>query len=279
LNSKRLRRQLVRISFTYLAYLAVLVVFLGPILYLVWGSLHRTGAIASTPPDFTAPITFANYAKLFGELEFGRYLMNSIAIAGGSTLVGLAAGSAASYCIARLDLKLLSVVTLVARMAPGVMFLIPIRVVAERIGALDSVPLNYALLVFVHLIITLPVCVWLLIPFFEAIPRGVLEAAELDGCSVHQAFWRIALPMVRPGLAVATIIAFVFSWNYFLFALGLASAKTVTLPVIAFSFIGIGQLDWGGLMAAAVVIAAPTTLLVFAAQGLLVRGLIAGAMK
>lgn len=264
---------------TYLAYLVILVVFLGPIVFMVWGSVHHSGAIASSPPKFTAAATLDNYVKLFERMNFARYLVNSIVIAGGSTLIGLTAGAMAAYGIARLRLRLLSIVTLVARMAPGVLFLIPLRLVAVRFGAIDSVPLNYLLLVLVHLIITLPLCVWLLIPFFEGVPRAVEEAAEIDGCTLRRTFWTIALPMVRPGLAVAAVISFIFSWNYFLFALALANVDTVPLPVIAFNFIGIGQYDWGGLMAAAVIIAVPTTVLTLIAQRFLVRGFMGGAVR
>lgn len=263
----------------YAAYLVMLVAFLGPVAFMAWGSVHTSGEIASSPPAFAAAATLDNYIKLFQEMNFGRYLMNSIIIAGGSTLIGLAAGSAAAYSIARLRLRTLSVVTLVARMAPGVLFLIPLRLVAAKFGALDSVPLNYVLLVLVHLIITLPLCVWLLIPFFEGIPQSVQEAAEMDGCNLRQTFWAVALPIVKPGLAVAAVISFIFSWNYFIFALGLATVDTLPMTVIAFNFIGIGQYDWGGLMAAAVIIAAPTTVLTLIAQRFLVRGLAGGAVK
>lgn len=264
---------------TYVAYAVILVVFLGPVAFMFWGSLHRSGQIASSPPDFTAAATFDNYVKLFQGMEFGRYLVNSIVISGGATLIGLAAGACAAYCIARLGLRMLSLVTLVARMAPGVLFLIPLRVVAIKFGALESVPLNYILLILVHLIITLPLCVWLLLPFFEGIPTSIQEAAEIDGCNLRRTFWVIALPMVKPGLAVAGVISFIFSWNYFLFALALANVNTLPMTVIAFNFIGIGQYDWGGLMAAAVIIAAPTTLLTLFAQRFLVRGLAGGAVK
>lgn len=264
---------------TYAAYLVILVVFLGPVLFMVWGSVHRSGAIASSPPELTAAATFDNYVKLFTNMDFGRYLVNSIVISGGATIIGLAAGATAAYCIARLGLKMLSIVTLVARMAPGVLFLIPLRLVAIKFGALDSIPLNYLLLILVHLIITLPLCVWLLIPFFEGVPRSVQEAAEIDGCNLRRTFWSIALPMVKPGLAVASVISFIFSWNYFLFALALANVKTLPMTVIAFNFIGVGQYDWGGLMAAAVIIAAPTTVLTLVAQRFLVRGLAGGAVK
>lgn len=267
------------IALTYLAYAVILAVFLGPVLFMAWGSLHGTGAIATSPPDITAPASLDNYVNLFQSMDFGRYLGNSIIIAGGSTLLGLVAGAPAAYCIARLGLKPLSILTIVARMAPGVLFLIPVRTVAIRVGAIDSIPLNYVLLVLVHLIITLPMCIWLLIPFFESVPRAIEEAAEIDGCSMRRTFLTIALPMVRPGIAVAAVISFIFSWNYFLFALGLANADTVPMPVIAFNFIGVGQYDWGGLMAAAVIIAAPTTILTFVAQRFLVRGLTAGAVK
>lgn len=275
----RRERQVFGVGLTYLAYLIILVVFVGPIAFMAWGSFHGNDAIASSPPHLGAAFTLKNYTKLFDQMEFARYFMNSVIIAGGSTLLGLATGAPAAYCIARLRLRALSVLTLLARMAPGVLFLIPIRVVALKIGAIDSVPLNYLLLVLVHLIITLPLCVWLLIPFFESVPSVLGEAAEIDGCTSRRAFWQIALPIVRPGLAVAVMISFIFSWNYFLFALALTNVHTVPMPVIAFNFIGIGQYDWGGLMAAAMVIAAPTTLMTLIGQRFLVRGLAAGAVK
>lgn len=135
------------------------------------------------------------------------------------------------------------------------------------------------LLIAAHLIITLPLAIWLLIPFFEDIPLSIEESAMIDGSSVAQRFRHIVLPLVAPGLSVAVILSFIFSWNYFLFALALANADTMPLPVIAFNFIGQGSSDYGGLMAASTLISLPAIILTVVAQRWIVRGLTGGAVK
>lgn len=108
---------------------------------------------------------------------------------------------------------------------------------------------SYTALILSHAVITLPIVIWVLLPSFDAIPRSVFEAAQVDGCSVTRILWRIAMPLVASGIAVAAILAFVFSWNYFLFALVLSNGDTKTLIAAAFNFIGEGSTQWGALMA------------------------------
>jgi multiple sugar transport system permease protein len=176
-------------------------------------------------------------------------------------------------------LTALGFVTLLARMAPGVLFVLPLFVLSIRIDAPSSTPLNYALLIVAHLIITLPLCIWLLIPFFEEIPISIEEAALIDGATAWQRFRKVVLPLALPGISVALTLSFVFSWNYFLFALALANDQTLPLTVIAFNFIGQGSNDFGGLMAASALISAPALLLTIFAQRWLVRGITGGAVK
>lgn len=164
-------------------------------------------------------------------------------------------------------------------MAPGVLFVVPLFILSINIGAPSNDLLNFALLIGAHLIITLPLCIWLLIPFYEEVPRSLEEAALLDGCTPMQRFSRIVLPLVSPGISVGVTLSFIFSWNYFLFALALASSNTMPLPVIAFNFIGQGSSDYGGLMAASVLISLPAVVLTIVAQRWLVRGLTGGAVK
>jgi multiple sugar transport system permease protein len=118
-----------------------------------------------------------------------------------------------------------------------------------------------------------------LLPFFDNIPRSVLESAQVDGCRSLQILLRIALPVVAPGLIVATILSFIFSWNYFLFALVLSNGDTKTLIAASFNFIGEGATYWGALMAAATLIALPPLVLAFIVQRRLVAGLALGAVK
>jgi multiple sugar transport system permease protein len=263
----------------YTAYAVALLVFFLPVAFMLWSAFRRSVDITGSLFTLTAPLTMENFSGLFSRFPFGQYILNSFIIAGGSTLLGLAIGAPATYAVVRRGSNFVGFIALVARMAPGVMFVLPLFLFSVRIGAPSSTVLNYLLLIAAHLIITLPLCIWLLMPFFEDIPRAIEEAAIIDGAGPWQRFSKIALPLVLPGLAVAVILSFIFSWNFFLFALALANEQTLPLTVIAFNFIGQGSNDYGGLMAASTMIAAPALLLTLFAQRWLVRGLTGGSVK
>jgi multiple sugar transport system permease protein len=160
-------------------------------------------------------------------------------------------------------------------MAPGTLFLLPWYVMFRQVDLIGS----YTALILSHAVITLPIVIWVLLPSFDSIPRSVFEAAQVDGCSVTRILWRIAIPLVGSGIAVSAILAFVFSWNYFLFALVLSNGDTKTLIAAAFNFVGEGSTQWGALMAAATLIALPPLLLATLVQRWLVAGLTLGAVK
>jgi multiple sugar transport system permease protein len=263
----------------YVGYLVAAVIFSGPVLFMLWSAFRRNVDVTGSIFHLTAPLTLDNFIQLFERFQFGYYIRNSFIVAGGSTLLGLALGVPAAYVVVRRRLAALGFVMLLARMAPGVLFVLPLFVLSVRIGGPSSVPINFALLIAAHLIITLPLCIWLLVPFFEDIPASLEEAAMIDGCGVWDRFRNVALPLVLPGLSVAVTLSFIFSWNYFLFALALANVDTLPLPVIAFNFIGQGAGDFGGLMAASTLISLPALVLTIVAQRWLVRGLTGGAVK
>jgi multiple sugar transport system permease protein len=127
--------------------------------------------------------------------------------------------------------------------------------------------------------ITLPMTIWLMIGFFEDIPSELDEAALIDGCNPWQAFYKIALPLTRPGIAASAILSFIFSWNNFMFSLVLANQDTRPLPVAVFSFISYTQVDWGGLNAAATIVTLPVLIMILFAQKHMVRGLTLGSVK
>ncbi|MFI7023077.1 carbohydrate ABC transporter permease [Micromonospora sp. NPDC049900] len=263
----------------YAAYAVFTVIFFGPVLFMLWSSLRRNVDITGSIFAVTSALTLENYTALFERFDFGRYIVNSFIVAGGSTLLGLLLGVPAAYVVVRRNLPGLGFLTLLARMAPGVLFVLPLFVLSVRIDAPSNTMLNYGLLIVAHLIITMPLCIWLLIPFFEEIPISIEESTLIDGANAWQRFTRIALPLALPGLSVALTLSFVFSWNYFLFALALANNETLPLTVIAFNFIGQGSNDFGGLMAASTLISAPALLLTIFAQRWLVRGITGGAVK
>ena len=269
-------RRLVQV---YALYLLAALVFFGPVLFMLWSAFRRNVDITGSIFALGTPLTLENFTNLFDRFVFYYYIRNSFIVAGGSTLLGLALGVPAAYVIVRRKVASIGFVMLLARMAPGVLFVLPLFVLSVQIGAPSNNGLNFALLVTAHLIITLPLCIWLLVPFFEEIPVSLEEAAMLDGCTVWQRFRHVVLPLALPGLSVAVTLSFIFSWNYFLFALALANADTLPLPVIAFNFIGQGASDYGGLMAASTLISLPALLLTVFAQRWLVRGLTGGAVK
>jgi multiple sugar transport system permease protein len=269
-------RRLVQV---YALYLLAALVFFGPVLFMLWSAFRRNVDITGSIFDVTAPLTLENFTNLFDRFVFYYYIRNSAVVAGGSTLLGLALGVPAAYVIVRRGAASIGFLMLLARMAPGVLFVLPLFILSVQVGAPSNNGLNFALLIAAHLIITLPLCIWLLVPFFEDIPISLEEAAMLDGATVWQRFRHVVLPLALPGLSVAVTLSFIFSWNYFLFALALANADTLPLPVIAFNFIGQGASDYGGLMAASTLISLPALLLTVFAQRWLVRGLTGGAVK
>ena len=272
----RVRARVTLAKVGYAVLLAVvLLAFLAPFVWMILNSLKTPLQISQTPPDLVFTPTLANYANVFGSQDFLTYMRNSTIIAGGSTLFALVLGLPASYSIARFRQRTLSTAILVARIVPGITFLIPWFILFRQLHLVDT----FIALILTHMLVGLPFIVWVMIPFFEAIPRELDEAARVDGCSILSAFARVILPLSGPGVLSASILAFIFSWNNFMFSIVLATNRTKTLPVAIYNFISYAQIDWGGLMAAAVVITVPVLVLALVTQRFIVRGLTAGAVK
>ncbi len=250
-------------------------VILAPIAWMVLGSFKPSSQVTAYPPQLFFSPTLDNYRQLFGTTPFAQQTLNSAIITVGSTLIGLLLGVPAAFAVSWTRITWPATVTLMARMAPGTLFLLPWYMVFRELGMIGS----YWALILTHAVITMPIAIWVLLPFFDNIPRSVLESAQVDGCSVPRILWRIALPLVMPGLVVSAILSFVFSWNYFLFALVLSNGDTKTLIAASFNFIGEGATYWGALMAAATLIALPPLVLAFIVQRRLVSGLALGAVK
>ncbi len=262
-----------RLSLLQIAIIAFMI--LAPIAWMVLSSFKPSAEVAAYPPKLWFAPTLDNYRQLFNTTPFATYTWNSAVITIGSTVIGIVLGVPASFAVSWTRITWPATVTLLARMAPGTLFLLPWYVMFRSLGMIGS----YWALILTHAVITMPIVIWVLLPYFDNIPRSVLESAQVDGCSVPRILWRIALPLVMPGLVVAAILSFVFSWNYFLFALVLSNGDTKTLIAASFNFIGEGAANWGALMAAATLIALPPLVLAFFVQRRLVSGLAMGAVK
>ncbi|KAB7566313.1 ABC transporter permease subunit [Verminephrobacter eiseniae] len=258
-----------------LVLLPMALLILLPIAWMLLSSFKPSAQVTAYPPRLWFGPTLENYRTLFAGTPFLRYTWNSTVITAGSTAIGLLLGTAAAFAVSWTRITWPATVTLLARMAPGTLFLLPWYVMFREAGMIGS----YWALILTHAAITMPIVIWVLLPFFDGIPRSMLESAQVDGCSVPRILWRIALPLVLPGVVVASILAFVFSWNYFLFALVLSNSETRTLIAASFNFIGEGAANWGALMAAATLIALPPLVLAFIVQRRLVSGLATGAVK
>jgi multiple sugar transport system permease protein len=268
---KRSRTQ--RIAYAYVAWFVV-GAFMLPFVWMVLGSFKTTVDFLSYPPVWIFRPTLENYRQVFADNAFVRYVMNSLIVAAGATAVGLLLGIPAAYALARWRRTAMGIVLLAARMAPGIAFLIPLFVLFLQLQLVGS----YISLVASHLIFTLPLTIWMMVGFIEAVPVEIEQAALIDGCSIPGLLLRIVVPLTAQGIAATSILSFIASWNNFLFALVLANEQTKTLPVAVLGYIGYTSIQWGTLMAASCIITTPVIVLALCVQKYIVRGLVAGAV-
>ncbi|MEF3308595.1 carbohydrate ABC transporter permease [Paenibacillus sp. GYB004] len=220
------------------------------------------------------PIT-GNYKTVFNDYEFVKPILNSLIIGVSSTLLAIVLGLPAAYSISRYKQTMLGLVILMVRFIPGITFLIPWYVIFSKLGLVDT---HFALSLS-HLLINLPFIIWIMIPYFDSLPKELEEAAIVDGSSILGLFLRIILPLSVPGIITASLLSFIFSWNNLVFSMALAGGETQTLPLAIFNFISYASIDWGALMAAAVLITVPILVISLLSQRFIIQGLTAGAVK
>jgi multiple sugar transport system permease protein len=197
----------------------------------------------------------------------------------GTTVLALALGALAAYAAAVLRMRgrgaILGVVLAIS-MFPPIATVSPLFLLLTALGLRDTL----AALVLTYSTFSLPLAVWLLASFFDALPRELYVAARVDGCSSFGALWRVVLPLAAPGILAAALLVFIFAWNEFLFALTLTSSiASRTVPVGIALFPGIHEVPWGEIAAGSVVVTAPVVVLAIVFQRRVLEGLTAGAVK
>lgn len=228
------------------------------------------------PPVFLPrPPTLVNFVKVFRDNNFLLYTFNSLVVTGSATLLALAVGIPAGYGIAKAKANKTAVLILIARITPGLSYLIPLFILFQWVGLVNTL----AGQAIAHLVLTVPIVVWIMISYFEGLPAELEEAALVDGASIWQAFRHVSLPLARPGITVALILAFITSWNNFLFGIVLAGRTTRTLPIAVYNMLTFEQVSWGPLAAAALVVTIPVLVLTLVIQKEIVVGLTAGGVK
>ncbi|MGH2615364.1 MAG: carbohydrate ABC transporter permease [Thermomicrobiales bacterium] len=271
----RRRAILRRIGF-WLALLVLLSPVVFVFLWMLSLSLKPDVENTAYPPIFfPRQPTLDHFREVFTNSPFGLYGLNSLIVATVSTALSLLIGVPAGYGIAKARAYGLAAFVLISRMTPGLSFLIPWFMLFRFLG------LNNTLwaLIITHLVIGLPITIWVMMGFFEDLHPELDEAALVDGAGIWAAFRDIALPLARPGMTVAAILAFIFSWNNFIFAVVLAGRETRTLPVAVFNVLTFEQLAWGALAAAALVVTLPVLILTAFVQRQIIVGMTAGGIK
>ena len=228
------------------------------------------------PPVFVPnPPTLANFVDVFEKNDFLTYTINSVIVSFSATGLALLLGVPAGFGIAKSRATRAAALVMIARVTPGLSYLIPLFLMfqwLELTGTLWPI-------VIAHLVITVPIVIWIMIGFFEGLPGELEEAALVDGATIWQAFRHVALPLARPGITVAMILSFIFSWNNFIFGVVLAGRETRTLPVAVYNVLTFEQVSWGPLAAAALMVTAPVLILTLVMQREIVAGLTAGGVK
>jgi multiple sugar transport system permease protein len=271
-----------------IAIALVLTFFLFPIFWIVLMSLQTNATILRMPPSLVFEPTLANYrALLTGTLEttagnldiaFMRNLGNSVILSLSSVALSLLLGVPAAYAFARFRFRLgenIAFTLLSFRFAPPLLVLLPLSLYFKHLGLTDT----YIGLVWVYQLICLPLILWIVRGYFEDISPDIEHAYRLAGYGWWQTFRRIAVPLARPGIAAAGLLAFIFAWNNFVFALILASADKQPVTVGALAFVTASGIQYGQIAAAIVLSVTPTLLLALYAQRYLVEGLSLGAVK
>ena len=270
-----MNKKLVSTILFYVLVTGIALIVLFPFLWMLSSSFKTQVDISSWPPKLFFEPTLRNYQKVFEEQDFLKYFLNSTIVGVASVGFSLLLGLPAAYSIARYAQKKLAVFILLARLMPGISFLVPWYIVFSRLDLMDS----YVALILSHMLISLPIVVWIMTTYFNTIPREMEESAMVDGATRQYAFYAIILPLSGPGIITATTLSFIFSWNNFMFSQVLSMEKTKTLPIAVYNFLSYAEVDWGGVMAAAVAIMTPAIILTMVFQKYVVKGLTMGAVK
>jgi multiple sugar transport system permease protein/raffinose/stachyose/melibiose transport system permease protein len=263
-----------------IAAIVLVIVCLFPFAWMALSSIKKLAELFTVPPHWLPDDpTLANYGTVFFHSNIPRYFLNSCVISIGATLVALALAIFAAYGFARFEFRgklALQSFVLVGQLLPTAAIIVPLFITLRWMHLLNT----YWGLILVYTIITLPLSVWMLTSYMRGIPTELEEAAVIDGASRLGVLFRITLPLAVPGVVAVAVFSFVTCWNEYIFALVFAQDQTVkTLPIGLTEFSTEFNTDWGGVMAASMVMTVPVVLLFLAFQKLFVGGLTAGATK
>jgi ABC-type glycerol-3-phosphate transport system permease component len=262
---------------------AIVLVMLIPIAFpLYWAlvaSLTSESALFSEPSLWPRDPLLDHYRALFATRDFWTPIRNSLVVAGATTVFCVTVGALAAYALARLEFRgkaLILGCILALSMFPQISIVSPLYLLLREMRLINT----YPGLIMPYMTFAMPLTVWLLVGYFRQLPKDLEEAALVDGASRLMAFRKIIIPLAMPGLATTAILAFIYCWNEFLFALSFTlGPERQTVPVAIALFRGEYQVPWGEILAASVLATAPVAAMVLLFQRRIVQGLTSGAVK
>ncbi|WP_299620157.1 carbohydrate ABC transporter permease [uncultured Tateyamaria sp.] len=268
----------------FLALFLTMSIICIPGLWIVLNSFRPTVEIMAKPAVWIPSFTLDHYRAMFGGAGEGgvpvlSYFRNSLIVSVVSTAIAILIGMSGGYAFARYRFRGKSsyfVGLMLFRAVPGVALSLPLFIVFAKVGIIDT----HFGLILVYVALNVPFTIWLTDGFFRQIPKELHEAAEIDGCTRWQAFWKVEFPVARSGVASAAIFAFLTSWNEFALASQLTrSVGSKTMPVGLLDFTAEFTINWGGMCALAVLMILPALILTFIVQKHLIAGLTFGGVK
>ncbi len=271
--------KLIGIAVKYTLFALMILTWAFPVLWIFLTSFKARTDIFTLPPKIFFNPTVEHYIEAFirtSDIVFGTF--NSIVIATVTTLLTLLVAVPAGYAFSRVTFKFssqLSFFALISQMAPPIGLIIPYFFILSRTQMLDS----YTGLIAIHMTLTVPFSIWLMITYFQDLPVSLEESASIDGASPFTTFFRVVLPTAWGGVSVTAIFAFIESWNEFLYAVILTGSRTKTVPVAIFSFLTTEESLWGPFTATGVTIMAPVIFVALLAQRQMIKGMTLGATK
>ena len=255
------------------------VLWLFPYIYVVCCSFKPGSEVIAVPPRFFPKVlSLENFSGLLERMDALKFLLNSLSVSLISTAIALILGALAAYAIQRSGAKLsvaLVVLVLCLKMIPTSSIVVPIYELICNLGLYDT----KIALIIVYAAINMPFVMWTMLSFYEGIPTTLDEAAFIDGASSFQTFWKVILPICKPGLSTAFIFTLLLAWNDFLVALLLTSTNAKTFTVGLAGFLSAYNLDLGPMCAGAFLFSFPVMMISLAAQKYIVQGMTAGAVK
>lgn len=249
---------------------------LFPLLWMLILSIKSDAEMYTT--TFLFSPTLDNYKAVLLESDYLQYMLDSLIVAGGAVIVSVIAGVPAAYALARYNFKKkedIAFQILSFKFAPEILVVLPLFMVYQMFGFYDS----YFGLIWVYQLISMPLLIWVVRGYFEDISVEIEYAAQVDGYSWYQIFFKNLVPLIKPGLVSAALLAFIFAWNCFTFPLMLGGTNVQPITVAITKFLGTDSAHYGQLAVAATISALPAIIFALCIQKHLVRGLSFGAVK